>query len=543
MQTNPTIGNEFQFQGSDSQLQSNNSTNILNIADIKKNNPTIVGQSQFVPYSQTAWSPLAASNTNIGPEYFTNFAANIVGNSIRSVTGITNTLIPTSDQISGDGFLARALRGTPGTTVTPYQTLKFDQLHSIPGVKYSDFRSRLTLSIDQEQTFPEQASNVLSSLQAHGSSAAIRGSYTAGAYAAASVTPAGAYSVFNRTQTYGVGEHDDPTAVKIDFTARTNITTRWKPKSTSFVTTINPLELALPFRGDRVNAVDYDRRNRFSIYRWKPTTEKILGIDIEKANDFLGKFAPNLTQDFIKFYFTGPTLSPGSSKDTKDDVLAFRAIITSLDDSFNADWNSVQMIGRADPNYHYGSYSRGGSLSFDVYATDRDELKPIYRKLNALASYTAPIYDTSTIAMVGPWMRLTVGDIHNQQPIVLTSVTFTYSFDDPWEINIEQDPQMMQVPFKVSVTCNFNIVGNHIPQNNGRILSLAKRYSSGSSAITGNDNWLSDFESNVGPAIAPVETSKSDSKRKQRRSFFKDENNGETRADKRDKWREATGKD
>ena len=177
--------------------------------------------------------------------------------------------------------------------------------------------------------------------------------------------------------------------------------------------------------------------------------------------------------------------------------MAFRAIITNFDDSFTADWSAVNMVGRADPNYHYGSFSRGGSLTFDVYVTDRDELKPIYRKLNALASYTAPIYDGNSIAMIGPWMRLTVGDIHNQQPIVMTSVTYTYGMDTPWEINIEQDPTNMQTPLRVSVSCQFNIIGNDIPQNNGRILSLAKKYNASGSAIAGDDNWLSDFKSSV----------------------------------------------
>lgn len=186
------------------------------------------------------------------------------------------------------------------------------------------------------------------------------------------------------------------------------------------------------------------------------------------------------------------------------------------------------MVGRADPNYQYGSYSRAGSLTFDVYATDRDELKPIYRKLNALASYTAPIYDGETIAMIGPWMRLTVGDIHNQQPITLTSVTFTYAMDAPWEINIEQDPHMMQTPQKVSVSCQFNIIANDIPQNNGRMLSLAQKYSDGK-AIQGNHNWLSDFKDSI-PDVPDV-TNKETREDKQKKRKQKRADNKQKRAE------------
>ena len=538
---NPTNGEQIQFDDNADGVQdwSQYPLPLNPIVRLRLNPTNFNAQSQFIPTAEPSVKyNITGSSSNIGPEYFSKFATRAIGSSIRGVTGLTSTLLPTSDQLSGDGFLSNALRGGAGNTVTPYNALPFQQLRGIPGVKYSDFRSRLGYTQDPEASMFENASAALASLKAPGVSAAIRGSFIGAAYAAASASPIGAYSVFNRVATYGYGEHDDPNAIKLDFTARTNIATRWKRKGKNggqFVVTLNPLELAIPFRGDRVNAVDYKQRNRFSIYTWKPQAESIFGLDLTKINNFSSRIGLNKTQDFIKFYFTGPKLSPGSNKNVVDDVIAFRAIITSMDDSFSADWNSVQMVGRADPNYHYGSYSRGGSLSFDVYATDRDELKPIYRKLNALASYTAPIYDGSTIAMVGPWMRLTVGDIHNQQPIVLTSVTFNYSFDDPWEINIEQDRYNMQVPFKVSVTCNFNIVGNDIPQNNGRILSLAKEYKDGK-AKQGNTNWLSDFNDNIPDPEPPIQGGKSPRKGQQKRARQKElRKNGLSRKEARTK--------
>ena len=157
------------------------------------------------------------------------------------------------------------------------------------------------------------------------------------------------------------------------------------------------------------------------------------------------------------------------------------------------------MIGRADPNYIYTSYGRDMSISFTVYATDRDEMQPIYRKLNALAGYTAPTYNPESIAMEGPWMRLTVGDLLVQQPVVLTSVSYTYDVGDaPWEINIENDPNMMQVPFKVSVQLQFNVISDYLPQKGGRFYTLAKRFAGNEAQpITGDDNWLSDAKGNL----------------------------------------------
>ncbi len=473
-------------------------------------NPTIGNESQFQrPFNILPDSPRIPHkfiSSNIDKGTIENKAiqlgANVLGGLLG--TGISSNI-------------ASALLSA-GNYSTPYNTLPFDSLTSkppsgafkpdeafkigavIPGVKYQDFRSRLRIST---QTDPgKEILDTLASLNANGASATTRGSFVAAKYAAASITPAGPYSVFNIQQTYGFGEHGAPGALRKDFTARSIVTTKWKRSknfkydkgkgdlniSGYFAPTRNPLEMATPFRGDKVNVIDYKKSTLKTAYRWMPKKDNLLGA----VTDFLGG---GITQDFIKFYFTGPTMQPGGTQ--SDDVIAFRAIITNFDDSFTADWSAVNMVGRADPNYHYGSFSRGGSLTFDVYVTDRDELKPIYRKLNALASYTAPIYDGNSIAMIGPWMRLTVGDIHNQQPIVMTSVTYTYGMDTPWEINIEQDPQNMQTPLRVSVSCQFNIIGNDIPQNNGRILSLAKKYNASGSAIAGDDNWLSDFKSSV----------------------------------------------
>ena len=172
--------------------------------------------------------------------------------------------------------------------------------------------------------------------------------------------------------------------------------------------------------------------------------------------------------------------------------MVFRAIINNLDDSFNANWTPVQFIGRADPNYHYTGYSRDLSLGFDVYATSRDELKFIWRKLNALAGYTTPEYSSEDIAMRAPWMRITIGDLFVQQPVVLNSLNYTYDTDASWEINIEDDPTNMQVPFKIGVTAQFNMITDYLPQKNGRFFTLAKSFESDSTPIEGDDNWLSD---------------------------------------------------
>jgi hypothetical protein len=161
------------------------------------------------------------------------------------------------------------------------------------------------------------------------------------------------------------------------------------------------------------------------------------------------------------------------------------------------------MIGRADSNYHYTGVTRDLQLDFTVYATDRDELKPIWRKLNALAGYTAPEYDPESIAMIAPFMRITIGDLFVQQAVIITSLGFTlHDTDTNWEINIENDKTMMQVPHKVSVSLGLTPIMDQLPQKGGRFYTLAKDFDSTGQPKPGNDDWLSDTKTNPDVNIA-----------------------------------------
>jgi hypothetical protein len=90
-------------------------------------------------------------------------------------------------------------------------------------------------------------------------------------------------------------------------------------------------------------------------------------------------------------------------------------------------------------------------------------------------------------------MRITIGDLFVQTPVLLTSVSYTlHDADTTWEINLEDDPTMMQAPHKVSVSCAFTVIGDDLPQKNGRFYTLAKDWDASGSAKLGPNNWLSD---------------------------------------------------
>ena len=434
-------------------------------------------------------------------------AANIVG----SQTGI-----PQVAQI-GQSFIGRFANNSLSST---YVTLPMERLvKPLPGLKYADFRSVIpiqgsvnTKSLTDSESYknsglfkkPSQLVAAATSRRIDGLAASLRAdNWKSAAYAAAAISPVGAYTIFNLDGAggtgFGWGDHDNPYATRKDFTAMSHVATRWlrtkalesgKASTGGYVASKNALAKITAFRGDKVNVIDFGKRSLAGAYLWKPKS----GNKLENlANNLSNKL--NITQDFIKFFFTGPALYNGGIDKTEDDIIVFRAAITALSDSYTANWTPVNMIGRADPNYHYSGFSRDVGLSFDIYATDRDEVKPIYRKLNALAGYTAPTYNPKSIVMEAPWMRLTIGDLYHQQPVVLTSLSYTFAVDAPWEINLENDTDMMQVPLKIGVQCSFNMVSDYLPRKGGRFYTLAKQFDENSTPKEGNDNWLSDTDS------------------------------------------------
>jgi hypothetical protein len=489
--SNPTLTAGTQF---------NAPFNIL--PDIIYIKPTSALNKSNSSIGYSTWMPQPAASTNINLASSQAKFASGAGLSLASAMGIPQ-ISQLVDSIASTG--ENSLSAT-------YSTLNLGQLRRIPGVSIADFRARYNTDSVTSTILPRRLD---------GASAGLRGSGLAIAYAAATATPAGAYSIINLNTKYGWGFHDAPGAIRSDFTARSHVAKQWlsgiditaeqakmldiasgnntKKSYTStntghWIKTKNILEKATPFRGDRVNVIDFSKRTISQAYEWN---SPFAGMD---QGPLLGKILnkAGITQDFIKFYLTGPKLFNGADPNAVDDIIVFRATLGSLSDSFQGNWTPITMIGRADPNYQYTGYNRDVSLDFTVYATDRDELQPIWRKLNALAGYTAPTYLTDSIAMQAPWMRLTVGDLFVQQPVLLTTLDYTlHDTDTSWEINIENDPTMMEVPFKVTVRCSFTMISDYLPQKGGRFYTLAKDFDDAGTAIRGNNNWLSDTTENV----------------------------------------------
>lgn len=137
---------------------------------------------------------------------------------------------------------------------------------------------------------------------------------------------------------------------------------------------------------------------------------------------------PAVQSDFIPFEFG--IIEPGIGW---VDRLYFRAYLEDLSDSFSADWNPTKYVGRGDSVYIYNGFKRDINLGFKIAASSREELVPLYRKLNFLAGTTAPSYDTGGF-MRGVLARLTVGDYFSDIPGFFPSVSTTWQTNYPWDL-------------------------------------------------------------------------------------------------------------
>ena len=172
------------------------------------------------------------------------------------------------------------------------------------------------------------------------------------------------------------------------------------------------------------------------------------------------------TDDIIKFNFG--ILDP--SKPNNPTYLHFRAYLDDFSDSYNGNWNSFKYLGRAEDFYTYGGFSRNISLSFKSAAGTREELAPIYTKLNMLASTTAPTYGgPSGQFMRGTLVNVNVGDYLVDQTGFITSVTYAWQTAYPWEIKADRsfagaDANMQQVPHILDCAVEFTPIHKFAPQ-------------------------------------------------------------------------------
>jgi regulator of protease activity HflC (stomatin/prohibitin superfamily) len=199
--------------------------------------------------------------------------------------------------------------------------------------------------------------------------------------------------------------------------------------------------------------------------------------------------------DFIRFRIS--ILDP-SRNGTKQHLI-FRAFLDDLSDDYSAKWNSTEYIGRGEKFYKYQGFDRSVNVGFTLAALSKQELLPMYRKLNFLASSLAPSYSDAGY-MAGNITELSVGDWFYQQPGILESVNVSIPEQSPWDIQIPvegkeggdgigaefSDINTKELPFILKVKMKFTPIHNFLPRIQQNTYNRSQLSDSEGNIIDGN---------------------------------------------------------
>lgn len=221
--------------------------------------------------------------------------------------------------------------------------------------------------------------------------------------------------------------------------------------------------------GRRGNLAFYNI-GKLDLFSSEPTligpTDKINALPIYLSPD---PIVDDTTNDLINFRISIlDNQSINSESDRLDKFhLHFRAYLDGFDDSYDATWNGIEYVGRAEKFYRYSGFNRTINIEFTLAASSRQELIPMYKKLNFLASSLAPSYSTNGY-MMGNLAQITVGDYLYQQLGFIGSLNISVPESAPYEVNVGLDgkpiPDMRQLPMILTVKMKFTPLHEFRPE-------------------------------------------------------------------------------
>jgi hypothetical protein len=142
----------------------------------------------------------------------------------------------------------------------------------------------------------------------------------------------------------------------------------------------------------------------------------------------------------------------------------FRGTVKGITDTFSPSWDPIKYNGRADQAYKYTTFERSLSFNFQVYATSRIEMKPIWKKLNYLSTMTMPQYGKAN-GYQGTLVYFRLGNLYNNKLAVIDQLSYNMSDEIPWEISMLGSEEFIgELPMGIDVTIGLKILGDVRPE-------------------------------------------------------------------------------
>ena len=137
--------------------------------------------------------------------------------------------------------------------------------------------------------------------------------------------------------------------------------------------------------------------------------------------------------------------------------MVFRAILSGITDTFSPEYSPTRFVGRPDNVYTYQGTNRSISFTFDVYPKSDTELITLWEKLNYLAGMTYPHLDDGGTGMIAPFSKLTIGQMYDNAPGYISTLSYTIQDNTTWEVDFAKCPKY------IKVQCTFVYIGNRLP--------------------------------------------------------------------------------
>ena len=170
------------------------------------------------------------------------------------------------------------------------------------------------------------------------------------------------------------------------------------------------------------------------------------------------------TEDIVPFEIEVITPERVQGRYEQNAFLNFRVFLESLDDNFTGEWAATRYIGRAENFYSYQGFERSINFTFKMAAFSKGELLPLYKKLNYLASSTAPSYSLEGSFMRGTFVRVTLGEYLIDTPGFFANIGLSWKINYPWELNIEGANDVIIAPHVLDVSVDFTPIHDTLPQ-------------------------------------------------------------------------------
>ena len=124
----------------------------------------------------------------------------------------------------------------------------------------------------------------------------------------------------------------------------------------------------------------------------------------------------------------------------------------------------------SDLFYTYNGFTREISLSWTVAAQSKEELVPMYKKLNWLASSLTPDYSSNGY-MRGNLVKLTIGGYIYEQVGIIKGFTYEMREEFPWEIGLAPFDKFMPQLCQIIKVNGFQFVPIHsqIPRKGSNV--------------------------------------------------------------------------